>query len=288
MQVSHSIFPPDSEHVIYCCCCFLFQNKMDMRWLLKLIFIIVSLDLSFVVSIGVPGDEYMSESEPAFLHGNKRLSNFVRIGRGLSSFVRIGKNDPETRKYNGYESDDNSDDNDDALRAFYELQPDDYKNADKRLSSFVRIGRRFDNNLPDIYEEPQKRAGAFMRMGKFPTAIFHGAGPHIEAEPYYRRIGRIGHSSFIRIGKRDTTAALQRAGVNLDEAEEVNEHEQHADHNGQGISDERLDRYIRLGKDLEDLRSHLTDTRPFTNKRMSNFVRIGRPSTDGQQTGMLF
>lgn len=170
----------------------------------------------------------------------RRLSNFVRIGRGLSSFIRIGKNGMYA-PYADLQGDaDEFDDDSDYLKARY---------PEKRLSSFVRIGRPD----PDLYQPLEKRAGAFIRVGKFPSSGYFRNRFTGNKSPYYRRTGRIGQSSFIRIGKRDTSNTLKNQIAN----------------------DDLYNRYLELERKLADGSSDIKTE----DKKMSSFVRIGRPSS---------
>ena len=200
----------------------------------------------------------------------KRLSKFVRIGRGLSSFIRIGRDQPELY---GYDEEDMGGEpfmggepyDDDDGSAF---ESPEFQSPDKRLSSFVRIGR--GNGLSEPLQDGfEKRGGAFIRLGKFPSSALlrHRGGMihSIARQPYYRRSGRFGKSSFIRIGKRDTTDALNRM------------ENEHPDGPLNPLDDYR--RYLRIGKDLDaegDDKESLYNT-----KRLSSFVRIGRRPAEG-------
>ena len=175
----------------------------------------------------------------------RRLSSFVRIGRGLSSFVRIGKNGlyaPIDEVGDGDVDDYGNEGQGQRNGAFGKGY------ANKRLSSFVRIGRGM--NYP---RDNEKRAGAFIRVGKFPSSGYYRSRYSGNVSPYYRRTGRIGHSSFIRIGKRDTSNTL----------------------NDQKISDELYKRYLDLERQLGEGNSDIKTE----DKKMSSFVRIGRPSS---------
>lgn len=178
----------------------------------------------------------------------RRLNNFVRIGRGLSSFIRIGKSGLYV-PYDELEDEDDGFDDTDTNSAFAKGHPD------KRLSSFVRIGRGIAG--PENYE---KRAGAFIRVGKFPSSGYFRYSENIS--PYYRRTGRIGHSSFIRIGKRDTSNTL----------------------NDQKTREDLYNKYLELENKLGDENSDLkTEDKKLSSfvriGRLSKFVRIGRPSS---------
>ena len=171
----------------------------------------------------------------------KRRSRFMRIGRGLSSFIRIGKSGiyaPVDGLYDDdeYENDDQGQINGAVGKGY----------ANKRLSSFVRIGRGMG------YPREAEKRGAFIRVGKFPSSGYYHSRYSGNVSPYYRRTGRIGHSSFIRIGKRDTSSTL----------------------NDQKARDDLYGRYMELqrqyGGDEQDMTSK--------EKKMSSFVRIGRPS----------
>ena len=199
----------------------------------------------------------------------KRLSSFVRIGRALSSFIRIGKSLPESNLYelvgDGYDGDeDNS--------ALYNYDPSNYEQAAKRANAFVRIGRQPEE--PDYGFNEAKRGSAFVRMGKFPSSAFlrkYGRIPKIvpKPPPYYHRTGRIGHS-FIRIGKRDTSDALRRMNGDMDGSF------------GESEDNNLMSRYQRLGKDadeaVDDTLAGTEDKGVDSEKRQSNFVRIGRMS----------
>ncbi|XP_052801149.1 FMRFamide-related neuropeptides-like [Mya arenaria] len=262
---------------------------MGEQWLLQMILVMLTADLCTLVS--AEDSHNMDFTQLAYGIPDKRLSKFVRIGRGLSSFIRIGRNKPSENIYQGLDDgDDDFGDSDDVTdySAFSDVIPDDYRQQDKRMSSFVRIGKNFESDEPDIYEEPEKRAGAFIRMGKFPSSAFlHRNGGRINSisrQPYYRRTGRIGHSSFIRIGKRDTTEALRKAEFeNQNEISNVGDDQgKPSYYDGQQIVNDGNEqrRYIRLGKDLDgDEHGNRYDYIPMgdlPDKRMSSFVRIGR------------
>ncbi|KAL3841428.1 hypothetical protein ACJMK2_019580 [Sinanodonta woodiana] len=192
-----------------------------------------------------PMDDELSSQE--LNERQKRLSSFVRIGRDgkplganrYSSFVRIGR---------------------------------DGDDIDKRYSSFVRIGRDMEKT-EDL--APQRRGSAFVRVGKFPSMAFLQSRDSLlrtlMEQPYFRRTGRIGHSSFIRIGKRDTSHALKLQLENDDL--------------------ERINRFLRIGKEVEDALYGNVEADPNaetkkkiretvsngnTAKRYSSFVRIGK------------
>ena len=196
----------------------------------------------------------------------RRLSRFMRIGRGLSSFIRIGKNGvyaPVDGLSDDVDEYGNEERGQDPINA---VVGKGYPN--KRLSSFVRIGRGMGNP-----RESEKRAGAFIRVGKFPSSGYYRSRYSGNVSPYYRRTGRIGHSSFIRIGKRDTSNTL----------------------NDQKTSDDLYNRYMELerqyGGDDADMTSKEKKMNSFVRigrrpssfvrigRRPSSFVRIGRPSS---------
>ena len=192
----------------------------------------------------------------------RRLSNFVRIGRGLSSFIRIGRNG----LYLPYDDSINDDleeidDDSQGTSAFDNADKGGLSYPEKRISSFVRIGRGMAD--PDIYRPYEKRAGAFIRVGKFPSSGYYRSRFTGNKSPYYRRTGRIGHSSFIRIGKRDTSNTLKNQA-----------------------KEDEYDRYMQLEKELAqgNLPDLAEDTYNYNDiksedKKMSSFVRIGRPSS---------
>ncbi|KAK3608493.1 hypothetical protein CHS0354_010342 [Potamilus streckersoni] len=196
-----------------------------------------------------PLDDELSSQELNELQ--KRPSSFVRIGRGsnrlgankYSSFVRIGR---------------------------------DLDDMDKRYSSFVRIGRDMEKTED---RTPQRRGSAFVRVGKFPSMDFLQSRESLlrtlMEQPYFRRTGRIGHSSFIRIGKRDTSHAI-KLQLEKDDLE-------------------RLNRFLRIGKEVEDALYGNVEADPNveteknirdivsngkTSKRYSSFVRIGKSPQD--------
>ncbi|KAH3882418.1 FMRFamide-related neuropeptides-like [Dreissena polymorpha] len=200
---------------------------------------------------------------------DKRISKFVRIGKALNSFVRIGRDNPQSDLFNYYSRNG-------AYNDIYPIiNPDDFRDNQKRMSSFVRIGK---SKIPEFEDEDsygadiEKRAGAFIRMGKFPSSAFierlEDRMNSFGHQPYYTRTGRIGHSSFIRIGKRDTSDALRKAHTEQD-VEKANEGPHRL---GDGVEGKDIiPRYLRIGKDLDDVDGDMQ-----TQKRLSNFVRIGR------------
>ena len=195
----------------------------------------------------------------------RRLSSFVRIGRGLSSFIRIGRNGLYVPYDNSIdEVPDELDDDKADSSAFANTGKDEiglsFPNK-RRMSSFVRIGR--GDGQPGIYQPYTKRAGAFIRVGKFPSSGYFRSRYTGNQSPYYRRTGRIGQSSFIRIGKRDTSSTLKNQAMK-----------------------EEYERYLQLQKDMEDENGAQPDNDyyPYNDikqedKKMSSFVRIGRPSS---------
>lgn len=217
----------------------------------------------------------------------KRLSKFVRIGRGLSSFIRIGRQSPYN-ELDFYQSSDIPDAieneiGDSRNSAFFELEPEHIDVAEKRPSSFVRIGKKYNvrNDFND--EIPVKRGGAFIRMGKFPSSAFLRTRPGrvdgIAPQSYYRRTGRIGHSSFIRIGKRDTSDALR---LMLEQKAESN-----ANHSNLNVKDgnanvsENTDtenrRYLKIGRDTEAKLQYDKENTDSENRR---YLKIGRDAED--------
>ncbi|XP_045175679.2 uncharacterized protein LOC123536528 [Mercenaria mercenaria] len=218
----------------------------------------------------------------------KRLSKFVRIGRGLSSFIRIGRQVP-FEELDFYQSADiphaiDNENGDTDNSAFFELEPENINKPSKRLSSFVRIGRNYNggNVLPE--NDVNKRAAAFIRMGKFPTSAFlrnrPGRVDGYNSQPYYRRTGRIGHSSFIRIGKRDTSDALRRMSENENQYENGDLIQQlknaQSDDEIESILKTDNSRYLKIGRDVEDesIEKGINET---DNKR---YLKIGRDVED--------
>ncbi|XP_060586950.1 uncharacterized protein LOC132742532 [Ruditapes philippinarum] len=304
---------------------------MDTLWRITLLTIVV---LACQIS-QIFGQNYRGESEDfddfdlsSKDSTQKRFSKFVRIGRGLSSFIRIGRQVP-FEKFDLYQlanspygiDDDNSDT---GKSAFFEMPPETFEQPSKRLSSFVRIGRNYDDG-DELDDNINKRGGAFIRMGKFPSSAFlrnrGGSVNGYTAQPYYRRTGRIGHSSFIRIGKRDTSDALRRMSENENvqdtnditqqvkstvgyndidsllkdqerrylkigrEVEEINSEEKPDD-----VNDGK--RYLKIGRDVVNKTNEIEadgqsvhdpeneGTDRVFDKRLSNFVRIGKGSSD--------
>lgn len=220
----------------------------------------------------------------------KRLSKFVRIGRGLSSFIRIGRQSPYN-ELDFYQSPDIPDAieneiGDSRNSAFFELEPENIDTAEKRPSSFVRIGKKYhvSNDFND--ETPVKRGGAFIRMGKFPSSAFlrnrPGRVDWIAPQSYYRRTGRIGHSSFIRIGKRDTSDALR---LMLEQKAESNaNHSNLNNKDGNANVSENTDaenrRYLKIGRDTE---AKVQYDRENTDSENRRYLKIGRDTDTGKQ-----
>lgn len=191
----------------------------------------------------------------------KRVSSFVRIGRPKNSFVRIGKSPSLKDVYEAIKEESGDDDGEESS-ALNSYASSDFENPFKRAHSFVRIGRQ-----PYYGPDEVKRGGAFVRMGKFPSSAYlrsMGRVHQIVPQPYYTRTGRIGHS-FIRIGKRDTSDALQNV---LDDNLNIP-----IDDNQDEKEKEILQKYLMLGEEMDNLREGLYDN---PDKRMSSFVRIGR------------
>lgn len=239
----------------------------------------------------------------------KRLSKFVRIGRGLSSFIRIGRQSPYDDPY-FYQSANLPEATDDITgdsrnSAFLELDSNNFDNPEKRMSSFVRIGKNYNARNDWRNFNTVKRGGAFIRMGKFPSTAFlrnrPGRVDGLAPEPYYRRTGRIGHSSFIRIGKRDTTDALkQRLEQNAKHVsyEKNTSSKDRKANDSENIGTENR-RYLKIGRDLfehagsdnEENKEIKTDeehmqqvkSQENVDKRLSHFVRIGRGDTSSDE-----
>ena len=219
----------------------------------------------------------------------KRFSKFVRIGRGLSSFIRIGRQVPfdELDVYqlaNSPNAIDN-DNSDTGKSAFFEMQPETFENPAKRLSSFVRIGRNYgDEDM--LADNREKRGGAFIRMGKFPSSAFlRNRGGNVNgytAQPYYRRTGRIGHSSFIRIGKRDTSDALRRMSENENINDDITKHLQNTvgENDIDSILNDQERRYLKIGRDNE-VESNENDDDEGEGKR---YLKIGREVINKTET----
>lgn len=246
---------------------------------------------------------------------NKRLSKFVRIGRGLSSFIRIGRPNPY-EDVDVYQTDEIPDPIDDELvdkSAFFDVDPDniDAEKPNKRMSSFIRIGKAYDDVDNLETNNYEKRGGAFIRMGKFPSTVYlrnrAGRVKALARQPYYRRTGRIGHSAFIRIGKRDTTDALRRINEQEDEddtskltehykyneglvgteatEDDDNEYKQNMkiardiENDADGIDNDILTqqarRYLKSGRDVPNEPTH-DYTNNNVDKRLSSIIRIGR------------
>jgi hypothetical protein len=241
--------------------------------------------------------DYLPE-EPELIEDElqKRFSKFVRIGRGLSSFIRIGRNYP-TDGFDLYRTDGNIENE----LGGYAINPDNsavlgYTPNDnltpiKRYSSFVRIGRNYENGDDNQGMEFKKRGGAFIRMGKFPSSAFiRGRGELNEytEEPYYHRTGRIGHSSFIRIGKRDTSDALKRIqhyqdNSNLNDLPNSESENDTNDADDKSNSNDNTDAFNQDIKhdthnEEDEGKDYLRIVRQpeKEEKRMSNFVRIGK------------
>lgn len=171
---------------------------------------------------------------------HKRLSSFVRIGRGMedekraSSFVRIGK-DVGTYEENPYE--------------------------DKRASSFVRIGKSMDEpQLYELQEDPlNKRASQFVRIGR---------GPYKRLSSFVRIGKRRAPSSFVRIGKKSTDMGDAYIPVELPDPTE--KRASHFVRIGKSVAEEeeekRASAFVRIGKALAEEQA----------KRASAFVRIGK------------
>ncbi|KAJ8299181.1 hypothetical protein KUTeg_023241 [Tegillarca granosa] len=196
----------------------------------------------------------------------KKMSSFMRIGKSLddgqekrmSSFMRIGKNGDEQNTIDGFIPEDKSSDLSEALD---EDELDSLANPNKRISSFVRIGRSVVK--PKIaYQDPSSlvRIGRsidlspekrnFIRIGKIPSSAFMRIGRRplfdsLMKRPYVR-VGRLGHSSFIRIGKRDTKEAeLAKKSMNKNKL----------------LKMKRMSSFMRIGKALDHLHSVLQEER---------------------------
>lgn len=196
----------------------------------------------------------------------KRMSSFMRIGKSLndetekrmSSFMRIGKDGSEQDTMNEFipEGKDS-----DIAEALDENELDSLSNPDKRISSFVRIGRSVVN--PRVaYQDPSSlvRIGRsinfnpekrnFIRIGKIPSSAFMPIGRRplfdsLMKRPYVR-VGRLGHSSFIRIGKRDTKEAeVAKMSMNKNKL----------------LKMKRMSSFVRIGKALDHLHSVLQEER---------------------------
>lgn len=184
----------------------------------------------------------------------KRMSKFMRVGKGLSSFIRIGKNISPSYLL--------SDEQKHILGPLSEMElfPGDKMDPendglDSSLDSFMPLDEGVDND--GLHTD--KRGSAFIRIGKIPTTSFARAGHQryiasLKKRPFMR-IGRLGHSSFIRIGKRDTSDAL---------AKMQRENEGYFLLDG---DDKRASRFMRIGKGYTDENK---------NKRASRFMRIGK------------
>lgn len=231
--------------------------------------------------------EYLPENQDLIRDDDlqKRFSKFVRIGRGLSSFVRIGRDNP-SHEIDFYQPGVLPGEyvNDPEISDFTGFQPNGFETPFKRYSSFVRIGRDYGNE-DDAQDVMQKRGGAFIRMGKFPTSAFIRNPEDFQGytQPsYYRRTGRIGHSSFIRIGKRDTTNALKLSEQT--DSDVKNRHTVQSDAENSTIDKADLQELIKyLYEQREDDFSNKESTdssedlrKDTDKKRLSNFVRIGK------------
>ncbi|KAL4225126.1 hypothetical protein ACF0H5_015819 [Mactra antiquata] len=273
---------------------------MGVRCKKQLLFLIFAMHLCLVPALSYDDEETLNQfdfpdTDPATNSEiQKRFSKFVRIGRGLSSFMRIGRNflsEPSAF----YQLKDVPDDKytDSNEGAFYDFEPTDFETGDKSLSPYVRFDNE-DGNEDENTGAVVKRGGAFIRMGKFPTSAFLGgrSGKVTQLSPakYYRRTGRIGHSSFIRIGKRDTTDAVRRmnANENEDDNNGLERYHKYRDENG-------TKRWLTFGRDIDDDKNVLEDLPDVShtendmegnaapaNKRFSSFVRIGRNFKQGE------
>lgn len=293
---------------------------MDEKCKRQFLFLIFAINCCHVPAFsyddGVDMNDYPDIDPQAASDLQKRLSKFVRIGRGLSSFIRIGRN-----YLNGpsalYQLEDLPDDeltesND---GAFYDFDPTNYESQENPAGPFVRLGRNYDDDAAENDMEPggvEKRGGAFIRMGKFPTSAFlhsrTGRVSQISPTKYYRRTGRIGHSSFIRIGKRDTTDAMRRLDTENDNQADSGLERHHKYRNEQETNEtgynEENRRWLKIGRDVDDpkydgdssdfidktdanvddtkdiLEHNLENGQRSVDKRYSSFVRIGKRDDD--------
>lgn len=203
-----------------------------------------------------PGTFVLTDSNGADSDSfDKRMSKFMRVGKGLSSFIRIGKNFPQSYLL--------SDEYKHSLGPITEmgaLYPGEKRDPEQEefepsLDSFMPV----DEGVGNEGLHTDKRGSAFIRIGKIPTTSFARAGHQrylasLKKRPFMR-IGRLGHSSFIRIGKRDTNDALAKI---------QRENEDYYMLDG---DDKRASRFMRIGK---------ADNGENGNKRASRFMRIGK------------
>ncbi|XP_052065476.1 FMRF-amide neuropeptides-like [Mytilus californianus] len=131
---------------------------------------------------------------------------------------------------------------------------------DKRLSSFVRIGKsQLEDELHSSWPYDEKRMRSFVRIGK--SMI-----PNDDLSKRLSSFVRIGknypeenkrYSSFVRIGKDLTNALAKRS---------------------------RTSSFVRIGKSYDELDSDVLPAYELVEKRpASSFVRIGKANTDPQK-----
>lgn len=130
----------------------------------------------------------------------------------------------------------------------------------KRLSSFVRIGKsQLEDELPSSWPYDEKRMSSFVRIGKSIT-------PNEDISKRLSSFVRIGknypeenkrYSSFVRIGKDLTDALAKRS---------------------------RTSSFVRIGKSYGELDNGVLPDYELVEKRPhSSFVRIGKANTDPQK-----
>ncbi|XP_071122662.1 FMRF-amide neuropeptides-like [Mytilus edulis] len=130
----------------------------------------------------------------------------------------------------------------------------------KRLSSFVRIGKsQLEDELPSSWPYDEKRMSSFVRIGKSMT-------PNEDISKRLSSFVRIGknypeenkrYSSFVRIGKDLTDSLAKRS---------------------------RTSSFVRIGKSYGELDNGLLPDYELVEKRPhSSFVRIGKANTDPQK-----
>ena len=161
----------------------------------------------------------------------RQKSAFVRIGKQRSHFLRIGRS--VDNNFEGSMADD-----DDAL------------DKEKRMSSFVRIGKSGQGIGSQDYN---RRASSFVRIGKSDPA---------------KRL-----SSFVRIGKKSSDGDVQGMETDLTDDEKAMENsledKYYNDYVDLYKQPKRASSFVRIGK-KDDIDDHTMAKRP------SSFVRIGR------------